>query len=130
MSTIILTNNINNINLVDYLINNIKRYGFSEENIVSLTINLETIDGTQRATSTLIYNNNGNTETITKTLNINYETAIKTDTEFNNHILYLLGLYPNSIYPITINYNGVPYICDKVIAINRIPFFALTPPSV
>jgi hypothetical protein len=126
--TIILTNNNQNINLVDFLLNNLKNYDYSrEENIISQTIRLETINTTQQGNATLVYNSNGTPITLTKTAVINYETAMRTDPAFIANMTVLLADFQVNMLPIIVYYNNATYRTNKYININGVNFYFLDP---
>jgi hypothetical protein len=126
MSTIVLCNNNNNINLVDYLINDLRSSTYiREENYVSANMTLLTVNGVQQGSGEFKYNSDNRVVTLTKQVDVNYESAIITDTDVINHLLYLYNMFPNYVYLMNINYNGVTYTCNQFININGQNFYFL-----
>lgn len=126
-SIILLSNNNVNIDLIETLIISLRQYEYiPDENDISLSLLLDTTDGTQIAQGIFTYNN-GSPISLTKTVNINYESAIITDNTFTTHLMAIYNMYPTNIPVINVTYNGSAYTCNKTISINRNTFYILDP---
>jgi hypothetical protein len=126
-SVILLSNNNVNVDLIENLITSLRQYDYIPDEIdISLSLLLNTTDGTQIAQGVFTYNN-GSPVSLTKTININYESAIITDNTFTTHLMAIYNMYPTNIPLINVTYNGTAYTCNKSISINRKTFYILDP---
>lgn len=124
--SLIITNNNQNINLIDYTINTLRNYQYiQDENIISQSLRLETNNSSQQISGTLVFNLNNSQTTLSKTTVINYESSIKNSTTFINNLSNLLTDFCINIKPIDIYYNNLQYRCNKTLNINGVIFYFL-----
>lgn len=124
--SLIMTNNNHNINLVDYTINRLRNYDYiQEENILSQTIRLETVNSDQQISGTVVYNLNNLVTTVSKSSVIHYESSIKNSPAFITNLSNLVTDFCINIKAIDIYYNNVHYRCNKTVNINGELFYFL-----
>jgi len=124
--SLIMTNNNQNINLVDYTINRLRNYDYiQEENILLQTLRLETNNSIQQITGVIEYNLNNLHTTVSKSSAMEFESSIKNSPVFINNLSNLLTEFCVNIKPIEIYYNNIHYRCNKTVNINGNIFYFL-----
>lgn len=128
---ILINNNISNMNILDKALFSLKNFDFIQDNnIDSLSLQLTTTNNIQEVTGTITYNN-GLATTLTKNIDIDYESAINKNSDFINSLMKVYSYYPNQMNnTITINYDGISYKCNKQINVNGVSFYILEPITV
>jgi hypothetical protein len=127
-STILLTNNSDNYNLIQYFIESLTTLQILTQSYkVSRTLELFTIDNIEISKGTVKLNNIHfvHNPIFEKVENINYSTAIITDTDFINNILYFANNFSKSILESIIIINGQQYNCNKFVELGSKNYYIL-----
>lgn len=127
-SSIVLLNNLSNINIVETFVNSLGNniYDTNIQKSYFLTFGVDSssnqyIEGTLIATDLF---SNVSTTYIKKS-NMNYEEAILSDSSFISHFDYIINNLYISISPITITYQSIIYTCTKYFYINDNYYYVL-----
>jgi len=127
-SNLILTNNDINQNLYDSFINVfLQNIRDSSTKVISSSLNLLEINKEQNVYGTVVIkNNNEPVDSVYEKKQLcNYESAIISDAETVNHLIYIANKYPLSISEFKVIYNGIVYKCDLYVVINGIFYYVL-----
>ncbi len=128
-STILLTNNNTNINLIQYFIESLTTLQILTQSYkVSRTLELYTNDNIEICKGTVKLNNIHivHNPIFEKIENINYSTAIITDPDFINNMLYFINNFSKTILDTIIIINDVKYSCNKYIELGGKNYYILS----
>jgi hypothetical protein len=120
--SLLLTNNINNIDLIDYFVNNV-------------TMPMPTFPGQQVDRTLLLYKDNQFDKckgvvvregtTYTKEETREYASAIVTDQTFINNLTYFINMFSVYIDLTTVNIEGTSYVCNSYISLSGKKYYIL-----
>lgn len=128
MSTLILTNNKDNINLYNNFIyvflDNIRN---PDTTVLSQTITCLLKDDIQNVNGKVVVKNNNdpNDSVYEKTQKCDYESAFISDQETVNSIVFIANKYPINVNEFRVVYNSVEYTCSSYVSINNQAFYVL-----
>jgi len=121
LPNLLLSLNINNIDLVDYFINNVSNNLFINNGIITRTLTLTTTNGIDTCLGTVIFNN----VTYSKLENQSFTNALVSDTTFITNLSFFLSTFSIPLLSTTIIINGTNYICKSYITISGKPYYVL-----
>ena len=120
---LLLTNNINNYDLIDYFVNNATMpLGIRPAEIVDRTLILSTVDGLEKCKGVVI------TEgvTYTKEETRNYTSALVSDQTFISNLSYFINMFRIDIPLTTVSVDGTNYQCNSYISLSGKLYYILT----
>jgi hypothetical protein len=120
---LLLTNNINNYDLIDYFVNNATMpLGIRPDEIVDRTLILSTVDGLEKCKGVVI------TEgvTYTKEETRNYTSALVSDQTFITNLTYFINMFRIDIPLTTVSVDGTNYQCNSYISLSGKLYYILT----
>jgi hypothetical protein len=120
--SLLLTNNINNIDLIDYFVNNVTMpYPTFPDQQVSRTLNLFTENGFDKCKGVVVRNET----TFTKEETRDYKSAMVTDQTFINNLTYFINMFSVYIDLTTVNIEGTNYVCNSYISLSGKKYYIL-----
>jgi hypothetical protein len=121
--SLLLTNNINNIDLIDYFVNNVTMPmpTFPDQQI-SRTLELYSDNSLDKCKGIVVRDNT----TYTKEETRDYKSAIVTDQTFINNLTYFINMFSVYIDLTTVNIEGTNYVCTSYISLSGKKYYILT----
>jgi hypothetical protein len=120
MNTILLTNNNNNINFINFFIDSLTTLQILTQSYsITRTLELSIVDSIEKCRGIVTVNNIhfNHHQTFEKIENIEFLSAIIRDETFINNLLLLQNDFSSSILDTTIIVNDITYKCNKYIEI-------------
>jgi hypothetical protein len=120
---LLLSRNANNVDLIDYFINNNgDRFSMHDPNAsITRTLILNKPDNIETGKGIVV----NNTTEYVKTERMNYSSAVISDQTFINNLSYFINMYQLNIRPVTIELESVSYYCSTYITVGNNIFYIL-----
>jgi hypothetical protein len=120
--SLLLTNNINNIDLIDYFVNNVTMPmpTFPDQQI-SRTLELYSDNSLDKCKGIVVRDNT----TYTKEETRDYKSAIVTDQTFINNLTYFINMFSVYIQLTNVNIEGTNYVCNSYISLSGKKYYIL-----
>jgi hypothetical protein len=120
---LLLTNNINNYDLIDYFVNNVTMpFGIRPDETVDRTLILSTVDGLEKCKGVVVREG----VTYTKEETRNYTSALVSDQTFISNLTYFINMFRIDIPLTTVSVDGTNYQCNSYISLSGKPYYILT----
>jgi len=120
---LLLTNNINNYDLIDYFVNNVTMpFGIRPDETVDRTLILSTVDGLEKCKGVVVREG----VTYTKEETRNYTSSLVSDQTFITNLTYFINMFRIDIPLTTVSVDGTNYQCNSYISLSGKPYYILT----